>query len=177
MTTKRSHNRTSRQTPSEVPPQSGIPSQTKATPPKEKPSTMAPGKRQAVSVPSSVDTGNGYLTARLSGQFTAVDQRLVHASYPFMNITTYRVSQKKKTKPPKTAPHLEAGPSQVPDETKPEPSGAKSNVEVRIHCLRLAADTHNNSSSQLNRPRPLLTRKPAPPRMQRNLSLLVRKTT
>ena len=60
MTTKRSRNRapTPRQVSSEVPPPSGILSRTKATPPKEKPSTMAPGKRQAVSVPSSVDTGN-----------------------------------------------------------------------------------------------------------------------
>ena len=52
MTTKRSHNRVPapRKMASEVPTQSGIPSQTKAIPPKEKPSTMAPGKRQAVSV-------------------------------------------------------------------------------------------------------------------------------
>jgi hypothetical protein len=47
---KLSQNRPSRQTPSEAPPQSGILSQTKVTPPKEKPSTMAPGKRQPVSV-------------------------------------------------------------------------------------------------------------------------------
>ena len=49
--TKRSHHQTAHQTPSEVPSQSGIASQTKATPPNEKPSTMSPGKRQAVSVP------------------------------------------------------------------------------------------------------------------------------
>ena len=91
-TTKRSHNRFSRQTPSEAPPQSGAPSQTKAIPTKEKPSTMAPGKRQAVSVPSSVDTGNEYLTAWPSGRFIVVDQRLVHASYPFMNTIAYPAS-------------------------------------------------------------------------------------
>ena len=90
--TKRSHNRTPRRTPSEAPPQSGVPTQTKATPTKEKPSTMAPGKRQAVSVPSSVNTGDGYLTARLSGRFIVVDQRLVHACYPFMNTIAYPAS-------------------------------------------------------------------------------------
>ena len=48
---KRSHNRTH--------PQSGVPSQTKATPRNEQPSTMAPGKRVRVSAPFSIDTGNG----------------------------------------------------------------------------------------------------------------------
>ena len=83
--TRGSHNRTPRQTPSEAPPQTGIPLQTRAIPPKEKPSTMAPGKRQKVSVPSCVDTGHGYLTTRLSGRLEGPlsDQRLVHASYLF----------------------------------------------------------------------------------------------
>ena len=95
VTTKRSHNRTPRQTPSESPPQSGIPSQTKATPSKEKPSTMSAGKRQQVSVPSSVDTVHG-LTILLSGRLEGPlsDHRLVHPTYPFTNIMTYRVSQK-----------------------------------------------------------------------------------
>jgi hypothetical protein len=53
--TKRGHNRAPRQTPSEAPPQSGIPSQT--TLPNEKTSTMAPGRRQKVSVPFFVDMG------------------------------------------------------------------------------------------------------------------------
>ena len=53
---------------------------------------MAPNRRQPVSVPSSV-IGNGYLTAGLSGQFTVVDQRLVYASYPFMNVVAYRAPQ------------------------------------------------------------------------------------
>ena len=177
VTTKRSHNRTPRRTPSEAPPQSDVPTQTKAIPPKEKPSTMAPAKRQPVSVPSSVDTGNGYLTTRLSGQFTVVCHRLVHASYPFMNTIAYPASQ--ENKPPKTAPHSEAGRSNVPDGTKDEPSSAHNNVEVKIHFWDLAAGTHNNSSSQANRPRPLITRKLVPPmsRMKRKLSLLVRKTT
>jgi len=48
--TKRSHNRIPPQTRAEAPSHSGIPSQTKATPPNEKPSTMAPGKRQARTV-------------------------------------------------------------------------------------------------------------------------------
>ena len=56
--TKRSHNRTPRQTSSEAPPQSGIPSQTKVTPSNEKPSTMSPGKRQKVILPFSVDIGD-----------------------------------------------------------------------------------------------------------------------
>ena len=49
--TKRSHKQTPRQTPSDSSPQSGIQSQTKATLPNEKPSTMSPGRRQAVSGP------------------------------------------------------------------------------------------------------------------------------
>ena len=48
---KRSHNQTPRQTPSDPCSQSGIPSQTQATPQDEKPSTMSHGKRVAVSVP------------------------------------------------------------------------------------------------------------------------------
>ena len=106
---------------------------------------MAPGKRQAVSVPSSVDARHGYLTTRLSERFTVVYHRLVHPHYPFMSIITYRASQKKAapkpavpSQPPKTTPHSEAGPINVPDETKPEPSGAQNNVEVRVHFLRLA---------------------------------------
>jgi hypothetical protein len=51
--TKRSRRRTPRQTPSDVSPQSDIPLQTEVTLPNEKPSTMAPGKRQEVSVPFS----------------------------------------------------------------------------------------------------------------------------
>ena len=48
----------------------------------------------------------------------------------FVNVITYCVSQKKK--PPKTTPHSEAGPSNIPDETKPESSGAGNNAEVRV---------------------------------------------
>jgi hypothetical protein len=55
--TKRSHNRTPRRTPSDASPQPGIPSKTKAAPQNEKPSTMSPGKRSAVSVPFSVEEG------------------------------------------------------------------------------------------------------------------------
>ena len=80
--TKRSHNRTPRQAPSDASPQSGIPSQTKATPPNEKRSTVAPGRRQAVSVP--LIQGHGYLTTRFSGRLESrrLDHRFVHASYP-----------------------------------------------------------------------------------------------
>ena len=126
--TKRNHNRTPRQTPSEAPHQFDIASRTTATPPNEKPSTMAPGKRQQVSVPSSVPTGHGYLTTRLSGRLEGplLDERLVHASYPFMNIITHRASQKKK--PLKTTPHSKAGPTDVPDQT----TGAQNHVEVRV---------------------------------------------
>ena len=91
---------------------------------------MAPGKRQAVSVPTCVDIANGYLTTRLSGQFTVVDQRLVHASYLFMNTIAYCALQEKK--PPKTTRRSEAGSSNIPDEMKPEPSGAQNNVEVGV---------------------------------------------
>ena len=128
VTIKRSHDRAPRKTRAEVPPQSGAPAQARATPPNEKPSTMVPGKRQAVSVPTCVDIANAYLTTRLSGLFTAVDQRLVHASYPFVNTIAYRASQEKK--PPKTTPRSEAGPANVYDETRPEPSGVQDNVEV-----------------------------------------------
>ena len=180
--TKRSPNRTPRQTPSEASPQSGIPSQTKATPPTEKPSTMAPGKRQQVSVPSCVDTGHGYLTTWLSGRLDGPpsDRRFVHASYPFTDIlVTSCASQKQK--PPKTAPHSEseASRSNVPNETKSEPSGAQNKGEVRIHLLHLAACTHDNSSSQVNRPGPLRVQKLGPPMFaaKRKLRLLVPKTT
>ena len=154
-TTKRSHNRTPRQTRSKVPHQSGIPSQTKVIPPKEKPSTMAPGKRQAVSVPSSVNTGNGYLTARLSGRFIVVDQRLVHASYPFMNVVPHHTLQKKaapkpvaSSQPPKTTPQPEAGSSNVANETKAEISGGQHNREARVYFTRFAARAHNNYCSE-----------------------------
>ena len=123
---KLNHNRTPRQMPCETPAQSGIPSQTKATPLNEKPSTMAPGKRQAVRVPASVDTGNRYLTTRLSGRFTVVCHRLVHASYPFMSTIAYRASQ--ENMPPKTAPGPKADPPNVSDETKPESPGAQNDV-------------------------------------------------
>jgi hypothetical protein len=53
--TTRSHNRTPRQTPSDASPPSGFPSQ--MTLPNEKPSTMAPGRRQKVSVPFFTDMG------------------------------------------------------------------------------------------------------------------------
>jgi hypothetical protein len=55
VTRTRSHNRTPRQTASDASPQSGIPSQT--TLPNEKPSTMAPGRRQKVSGPFFADMG------------------------------------------------------------------------------------------------------------------------
>ena len=129
VTRKRSHDRAPRKTRAEASPQSGTPAQVRTTSPNEKPSTMAPGKRQAVSVPTCVDIANGYLTTRLSGQFTVVDQRLVHAFYPFVNTIAYGASQEKKL--PKTAPRSAAGPANVPDETKPEPSGVQDNVEVR----------------------------------------------
>ena len=166
------HNRTSRQTPSEAPPQTGIPSQTKATTPTEKPSTMAPGKRQQVSVHSSIDTGHGYLTTWLSGRLEGPlsGDRFVHASYSFMNIITYRASQKK------TAPKATAS-SQPPKTTpqKAEPSGAQNDVEVRVHSVCLVAGTHNNSCSRVSRPGPLRVQKLVPPTFP--TKRLVRKTT
>ena len=165
------HNRTPRQTPSEAPLQTGIPSQTKATPPTEKPSTMAPGKRQQVSLHSSIDTGHGYLTTGLSGRLEGPlsGDRFVLASYSFMNTITYRASQKKtapkataSNQPPKPASHSEAGPANVPDETKAGPSGAQNDVEVRVHSARLVAGTHNNSCSQVNRPGQLRAQKLVP---------------
>ena len=155
--TKRSHNRTTHQMPSDAPPQSGIPSQTITTPQNEKPSTMAPGKRKEVSIPSSVVTGIGYLTTRLSVRLESslLDHRLVHASAPFMTIITYCASQKKVTskpaassQPPKTTAYSEADPANVPDETKTKPSGAQNNLEVRVHFVRLAAGAHNNFGSE-----------------------------
>ena len=163
MTAKRSRNRAPapRQVPSE--PQSGISSQTKATPPKEKPSTMASGKRQKVSVPSSVDTGHGYMITRLSGQLEGPlsDQRLVYASCPFMDTIAYRASQKKK--PAKTTSHSEADSTNVQAETKPESPGVQSNVEASVHFVRCADRPHNNSCSQPNTPRPLRAQKVVPP--------------
>ena len=96
---------------------------------------------------NSVDAGHGYLTTRLSGRLESplLDHRLVHVSYPFMNIVTYCPSQKKVTptvpvscQPPKTAPRSEAGSANIPDETKAEASGAQNNVEVRVYFVPLA---------------------------------------
>jgi hypothetical protein len=187
--TKRSQNRTALPTPSEAAPQSGIPSQTKATPANEKPSTMSPGRRQKVSAPFkfSIDTGHRYLTTWLSGRLEGLlsNDRLVHASYPFMIITYYSSQKKTAAKPtatgqpPKTTPHTEAGPTPVPDETTAEPSGAQNNVEARVCFVRFAAGTHNASCSQVNRLRPPRAQKLFPPMFptKRKLSLLVRKTT
>jgi hypothetical protein len=77
--TNHSHNRTPRQTPFDASRQSVIPSQTKATLPNEKPSTMSPGRRQKVSAPFSVDTGHGSLTTRPSGRLESpfLNNRLV----------------------------------------------------------------------------------------------------
>ena len=144
---KRSDNRTPRQTPSETLPQSGIPLQTEATPRNEQPSTMAPGRRQKVSPFPLIQAE--YLTTRLSGRLESplLKHRLVHVSYPFVNIITYYTSQKKATtkpaalsKPPKTTP------ANVPDETtqNAEPSDAQNNLEVRIYFVHLAAGAHNN---------------------------------
>ena len=74
-----------------------------------------------------------------------------------MNIVAYCASQKKK--PPKTTPHSEAGSSNVLDETKASSSGAQNNVEVSVRFTCFAAGTHNNSCSQVNRPRPLRAQK------------------
>jgi hypothetical protein len=88
--TKRSRNQAPRQTPSEAPPESFIPSHTEATSPNEKPSTMSPGRRQKVSALFSVDAGHGYLTTRLSGRLEGPlsNQRLVHASCPYEQLLT-----------------------------------------------------------------------------------------
>ena len=83
--TKRSHHQSPRQTPSEVVLESAFPSQTEATPPNEKSSTMSPGRRQKVSAPFSVDTGHGCLITRLSGRLEGPlsNQRFVPASCPY----------------------------------------------------------------------------------------------
>ena len=65
--TKRRHNGA----PPDTHPPSGIPLQTTATPLPEKPSTMAPGKRQKVSVPSCVDSEHAnHSTQRTVGRST-----------------------------------------------------------------------------------------------------------
>ena len=150
-------NRTPRQMPSEAPPQSGIP---EATPPNKKFPTMSLGQWIRVSVSFSVDTRHRYLTTRLSGRLEGpqLDHRLVHASHAFMDIIiAYRALQKKSTpkpavssQPPKTTPCSEAGPANVPDETKAEPAqaGAQINEKVRVHFVRLAAGVHNNYYSK-----------------------------
>ena len=98
-----------------------------------------------------------------------------------MNIIAYCALQKKAapkpaapSQPPNATAHSEAGPANVPAETKAEPSGAQHNVEVRAHFVHLAAGTHNNSCSQVNRP----DQKLVPPMLptKRKLSLLVHKT-
>ena len=47
-----------------------------------------------------------------------------------------------------TTPYPGASPANIPDETKPEPSGAQNNVEVRGRFVRLAARAHNNFCSK-----------------------------
>ena len=115
---------------------------------------MSPGKRQPVSVPFSIDTGHGFLTARLSGRLEGplLENRHVHVSYLFTNIIAYCASQKKaalkpavSSRPPKTAPHSGGGPADVPDETKTEHSGAQNNREVRFDLVRFAAGIHSVS--------------------------------
>ena len=186
--TKRSRGRTPRQMRPEAPPLSGIPSQTKATSPGERPSTMSPGKRQPVSVPFSTDTEHEFLTAWLSGRLEGplLENRHVHVSYLFTNIIAYCASQKKaalkptaSSRPPKTTPHSGVGPADVPDETKTEHSGAQNNGEVRFDFVRFAAGIHTKSRSQVDHSRPHHSR---PLRSQqlptkRKLRLLARKTT
>ena len=67
-----------------------------------------------------------------------------------MNTMIYCFSQEKATKkpdassePPGTTAQPEAGPRNAPDETKPEPSGAQLDVQVRAHFVREAkVDDH-----------------------------------
>jgi hypothetical protein len=110
-----------------------------------------------IRVPFSIDTGHGYQSTRVRGrlEIPLFDCRVVHACYPFMNIITYCASQKKaapkpaaSSQPPKTTPHSEADPTKVPDETKAEPSGAQSNVEVTVHFVCLVAGAHSDSRSE-----------------------------
>jgi hypothetical protein len=133
--TTRSHNRTPRQTPSDASPQSGIPSQT--TLPNEKPSTMAPGRRQKRTVgrstvkrkkkPAQKPAASNQppkTTAHSEAGPAKVPDETKPASEP-----SGAPDNEEPSQPPKTAPRTEAGPANVPDETKPEPSGAHSNVE------------------------------------------------
>ena len=118
--------------------------------------TLDAGKRQQVSIPSSIDPVHGLtilLSRRLEGPLS--DHRLVHPTYPFINIMTYRASQKKaahklaaSSQPPETTPHSEASPVNVPDKTKAESSGAQNNVKVGVRFVRLEAGAHNNSCSE-----------------------------
>ncbi|KAI9567692.1 hypothetical protein HD554DRAFT_2106054 [Boletus coccyginus] len=162
--TKHNHNRTPRQTPSGVPPQSAIASQTKATPLYEKRSTMVAGRRKRV----------------IAYRHPAERQARPRAN-PFMNLITYLTSQKKAA--PRLAtvtpdaiseitPHPEPGPASVSGETKADSSGAQNkaphsevvpvgvldesrtescgaqNDEVRVYFVCLAAEGHDSSCSR-----------------------------
>ena len=72
-----------------------------------------------------------------------------------MNTIICCFSQEKATKkpdassePPGTTAQPEAGPSDAPDETKPETSGVQREVEVRLPFLLLEAEAHDCSCSK-----------------------------
>ncbi|KAI9567676.1 hypothetical protein HD554DRAFT_930399 [Boletus coccyginus] len=98
--TKRNHDWTPRQTPSEAPPQSAIPSRTKATPSNEKHSTIAPAKRK----------------------------RLIAYKYPARPQKKAAPKPAASSKPTKTTPPPEPGPANVSHETKADRSGVQNNA-------------------------------------------------
>ncbi|KAI9567682.1 hypothetical protein HD554DRAFT_930922 [Boletus coccyginus] len=139
--TKRNHNRTPRQTPSDAPPQSAIASQTKAAPSNEKHSTLAPAKRKKLIAYKS--------PARPQAPKPATSSEPAKTT-PHSKPGPASVPCKIKTEPSgarNEAPHSEVDPVSVPGENKTEPCGAQNNVMVKIHFECLAAEVHNNSCS------------------------------
>jgi hypothetical protein len=133
--TKRSHKRTPRRTPSNASPQSGVPSQTEAKPPNEKPSTMSPGRRQKRTVGRS--TAKRQKKAALKPALTSQPPKTTqHSEAGPANVPDETKAEPsgthnnvERSQPPETAPRSKAGPANIPDETKAEPSGGPNNVE------------------------------------------------
>jgi WD40 repeat protein len=133
--TKRSHNRTSRQTPSDASPQSGIPSQAEASPPNERPSTMSPAKRQRRTVGRST-VKRKKKTAQKPAASSQPPKTTPHTEAGPANVLDETKAEpsvaqdnKERRQPPTTTPRSEVGPADVPDEIKPERSGAQNSVE------------------------------------------------
>ena len=147
--------RTPRQQPPEESHQTSTP-HVKVPPSNKKSSTISLGQRVRVSVLFCLflgDETSDYLIQRVVMFIDEPPVRsLVHW---FANTTIYCFPQEKATqKPPPSGeqpeapPHSESGPSNVPDDAKPEPSGVQQVVEVMISFMPSEAEANIYSFSK-----------------------------